>query len=225
MELKQFIRKGILSESDRYQAIYRHRPQTPARYVIGLLEGKCRRKIELLPGRHLYENYYAECFIGLEDVLLQRSHSGAVGAYPGAHFVLWDAADFLNSISIQPELARRAILDLSRRIRIYDARKHQTDLDLRLQDEGKAVIGEPDEHISGALYEMSFATDDSFPEHLVAQLQQNFAQDEVVMRQGEQSTELYIVLEGELGVWQKNAASERRQIDTIQAGGMVGEMA
>ncbi|MCB1172246.1 MAG: cyclic nucleotide-binding domain-containing protein, partial [Leptospiraceae bacterium] len=49
--------------------------------------------------------------------------------------------------------------------------------------------------------------------------------DEVVMRQGEQSTELYIVLEGELGVWQKNAASERRQIDTIQAGGMVGEMA
>ena len=221
MDLKTFVRRGRIDEARSYQTVYQTGFRSPDCLVL-LLEGKCRRKLMLRKGRHLYENYYAEAFIGLEDILLGESRPGAIGVYPGAHYVLWDAEDFKNAIALQPELARRAIMELSRRVRIYDARKHTTDLKLRSNVEME--VGEPDASLTTALYEMSFAAEDEFPPHLVEQLARDFTAGQALMQQGEASTELYIILEGELDIF-VHRDGKQQKIDEIGAGDMVGEMA
>lgn len=221
IDLKQYVRKGRIDESTDYKTICQFNQEGPE-FIITLLEGKVRRKVQLEDNLYLYENYYAECFVGLEDQLLNHKRPGAAGVYPGSHYILWDRDDFLNAISIQPELARRAIFDLSRRIRIYDAHKHTTDLDLRQQT--SIEPGTPDENISGALYEMSFAADDEFPAHLIDQLTRTFQPGDALMKQGEKTDELYIILKGSVDVFHQSL-DKKEKIDTMVEGDMVGEMA
>ena len=58
-------------------------------------------------------------FIGLEDILIERSWEGKAGVFPGSHYILWDSEDLLNSLRFNPDLLYDAIECLSKRIRIY----------------------------------------------------------------------------------------------------------
>lgn len=221
MELKRYVRRGKIAESFRYNTVMlfgRGKPQQ----IMMLLEGRARRKLELSSRRVLYENYYPTSFVGLEDFLLGWSRQGGVGVYPGSHYVLWDTEDFMNAVSIQPELARRAINELSRRIRIYDSRSRTTDMALKREPE--PMVGSPEADVSDALYEMSFAEDDEFPPHLVKRLSREFGAGEYLMRQGELSQELFIILRGEVGIFHGGDGSLAR-IDSMKEGCLVGEMA
>ena len=221
MELKKYVRRGIISESEAYITLLRYDGAAPDKILL-LLEGRARRRIRLTPARTLYENYYPEAFVGLEDYLLGKSRPGAAGVYPGSHYVLWNVDDFSNALSMQPELARRAIFELSRRIRIYDAHERTTDFDLRQDRE--IEVGTPDAELADALYEMSFADEDNFPPHLVEKLKHTFQAGDFLMKQDESSFELYILLSGRVSVHQ-TTDGERRKIDELGAGDMVGEMA
>ena len=222
MELKKYVRRGIFDECTTYQPIKTYDGKQPQDIVM-LLEGKCRRKIKLADNRFLYENYYPTSFIGLEDYVLQRSRVSGIGMYPGSHYVIWSGEDFMNAAGIQPELARRAIFELSRRIRIYDTRKKSTDALLKV--ERVIDIGPPQADLADSIYEMSFADDDEFPAHLVDKLSRSFAPGEYIMQQGDLSSELYIILSGELEIFQKGKDGVTRLIDTLTEGAMVGEMA
>lgn len=222
MELKKYVRRGQFDECHDYRTLltYHH---APPGVIVVLLEGKARRKTTLSPERTLYENYYPTSFIGLADHILQRSRPGAVGVYPGSHYVLWNADDFLNAAGIQPELARRAIFELSRRIRIYDSHKRSTDAMLRVERD--IEVGSPEEELRDDLYEMSFADEDDFPPEIVAKLSRKFSRGDFLMRQGEQSTELYIVISGLVRILQKDETGNEITIDELEVGDMVGEMA
>jgi CRP-like cAMP-binding protein len=223
MELKKFVRRGMLDESHRYRTITGYTGEAPATVVM-LLEGRGRRKIRLTPRRSLYENYYPVSFIGLEDFLLGRSRPGAVGMYPGSHYALWQVEDFGNALEIHPELARRAIFELSRRIRIYDAHRKITDPNLKR--EFYVSLGAPEAELADALYEMSFADEDEFPPHLVEKLSRTFEPGEALMRQGDETVDLFILLSGKVDIFQSQADDgERRKIDSLGEGDMVGEMA
>lgn len=221
MELKQYVRRGIFDESPGYRGVLRFGDAAP-RHVLMLLEGRGRRKLQLKPGRWLYENFYPVSFIGLEDFLSGRSRPGAAGVQPGSHYVLWEVEDFRTALSIQPELARRAIFELSRRIRICDERRHTTDPELRREHE--IVLPPPSAELSAALYEMSFAEEDEFPPHLLERFSRRFAPGEALMNQGDRSYELYIIISGRVSVYQSHDG-ERRKIDMLADGDMVGEMA
>ncbi|MCB1320753.1 MAG: cyclic nucleotide-binding domain-containing protein, partial [Leptospiraceae bacterium] len=225
MGLKQYVRKGIIDESTGYKTVLRFDELPPDRVLL-LLEGKCRRKVRLNARRTLYENYYPEALVGLEDLLLGRARPGATGVYPGAHYILWDARDLLGALEIYPELARRAIFELSRRIRIYDAHEHTTDIQLR-QDPGMDSMDDlanPDSELVDALYEMSFAAEDEFPPHLISRLARTFQPGDHLLKQGELTFDLYILLEGHVDVF-ISEQGERRKVDSLGAGEMVGEMA
>lgn len=224
MELKKFVRRGNLDESHRYRTVTRFEEQVPGT-VIMLLEGRARRKIQLTPTRTLYENYYPVAFVGLEDYLLGRTRAGAAGMYPGSHYVLWEVDDFNSALEIHPELSRRAIFELSRRIRIYDAHSKTTDPDLKR--EHYVALGAPEAELADALYEMSFADDDEFPPHLVQKLSREFASGDSLMRQGDETMDLFIILSGKVDVYMTSdlEGGERRKIDTLGEGDMVGEMA
>ena len=221
MVLKKYVRKGVFDECRSYKPLGKLEGRMPTD-IIMLLEGKCRRKIQLTNNRHLYENYYPTSFIGLEDYVLRRGRLGAIGMYPGSHYVIWDGEDFMSALGIQPELARRAIFELSRRIRIYDAHKKSTEALLKV--ERHIDIGAPQAELSDTLYEMSFADDDNFPPHLVEKLTVKFQDGEALMRQGELTSDLYIILTGKVQIYQ-TYNHERRLIDTCGEGQMIGEMA
>jgi CRP-like cAMP-binding protein len=161
--------------------------------------------------------------VGVEDLLLEQSHTGAVGVYPGAHYVVWDSEDFQNAVQMNPQLARRVILELSRRIRIYDQRQSTTDLELR--QDVDVEVGEADAEMSDALYEMSFADDDEFPPHIVNQLFRQFSEGSPILKQDDTTNQLYILLSGEADVFQTRSGEGRVQIDTLGQGDMAGEMA
>ncbi len=73
---------------------------------------------------------------------------------------------------------------------------------------------------------MSCADDDEFPPHLVDRLAKNFAPGEALMRQGDETMDLFILLEGEVDVFMRESdESDARQIDTLGSGDMAGEMA
>ncbi len=223
MELKKFVRRGNLDESLRYRAVTRFEEQVPGT-ILMLLEGRARRKIHLTPTRTLYENYYPVAFIGLEDYLLGRTRAGAAGMYPGSHYVLWEVEDFNSALEIHPELARRAIFELSRRIRIYDA--HSKTTDPNLKREHYVSLGAPEAELADALYEMSFADEDEFPPHLVEKLARDFAPGDYLMRQGDETMDLFIILSGAVDIYMTSEPDgERRKIDNLGEGDMVGEMA
>ena len=222
MDIKNFVRRGLLDESTSYKSIMRFTGHPPMN-ILALLEGKARRKVRLKEGRFLYENYFAPSFVGVEDLLLEQSHSGAVGVYPGAHYVVWDSEDFQNAVQMNPQLARRVILELSRRIRIYDQRQSTTDLELR--QDVDVEVGEADAEMSDALYEMSFADDDEFPPHIVNQLFRQFAEGASILKQDDTTNQLYILLNGDADVFQTRPGEGRLKIDTLGPGDMAGEMA
>lgn len=220
MDLKNYVRKGILDESPAYKTVLKFDGR-PGQILL-LLEGRARRKTLLGNGRKLYENFYPVSLVGLEDLMLESSRPGAVGVYPGSHYVLWDSNDFLNAISIHPEVARRAIMELSRRIRIYDS--HQRTMDLELKQDHHAELNQLSGEMSDMLYEMSFSDDESFPASVIEKLGRSFEPGQYLMKQGDESKELYILLDGEADVFR--AGNEgRRQLDGLGANDMAGEMA
>ncbi len=222
MELKQYIRNGLLRESTRYESILSYDGGSPKKIIL-VLEGRCRRKTKLGANRNLYENYYPVSFIGLEDCLVGCSRLGLVGAYPGTHYCLWEASDFMDAIWVYPDLARRAILELSRQIRIYYSQLQKTDLDLR-SELGNIDVNVAETDISDILFSANFSSEDSFPTELVSKLKREYKAGEYVIRQGKKSFELYIILSGELEV-RHLSDGKQKEIGVLKKGDLVGEMA
>jgi len=221
MELKNFVRKGRIDESNTYRNLLRYRGGKPEHIVL-LLEGKLRRKVRLTAKKHLLENYFPTSFVGLEDLLVGESRSGGCGVFPGSHYIVWQSEDFLNSVSVHPELARRAIFALSRRVRVYDDRHRKISMDLRI--ETHIEVGKPQEELTDALYQMSFSDDDEFPPHVIEKLVRKFSSGEYLMKQGDDSNELFIILEGGVSIYHAQEG-EKRKVDTLKEHDMVGEMA
>ncbi len=224
MDIKHYIHSGRLVQNFTRTTILEFTSDPPDMIIL-LLEGKCRRKLSLKPRRVLYENYYPLSFIGLEDYLLGFSREGGVGAYAGAHYCLWDIQDFQNALRIYPELAHRIIFELSRRVRIYDAHQHKTDISLRAEA-SKLDLSDTKSEVSQALYDMSFADEDEFPASVIEKLSKQYQNGDYLMRQGESSTELFIIYSGEVEILQKTEdGASPKTIDKLGPGSMVGEMA
>ena len=228
--IKQYVRSGTLAQSKGYDIIMRFEGQ-PVDKVILVLEGRCRRKLELKPGRSLYENYYPLSFIGVEDYLLSSSYKGRAGVFPGSHYCIWQADDFYNSLNIHPELARHAIHELSRRVRLYDEKSGNETQGLRAElgtMDFDMNSGQVDEYISDMLLDLGFSNEfsqeDKFPPEMIQKFSRKFAPGEYLMKQGEKSLELYIILSGKVKVLHNSSDGTQKE-DWLGAEDMVGEMA
>ena len=222
MDIKQYVRNGLLQESQNYKTVLTLDGISPSKILV-VLEGKCRRKMQLGPKRSLYVNYYANSCIGLEDYLLGFSRKGAVGVYPGAYYCIWEAADCSNSLTLYPELARRFVFELSRQIRICNAQLQKTDINLH-QGLESIEFGDPEADISDILFGAHFSDDEKFPPELVEKLSHKYAPGEYLMRQGEKSYDLHIILSGELEIFQESREG-RKKVGALKKGDMAGEMA
>ncbi len=223
MEIKQYIHRGILAQNQKYETVLEFNGLATDKIIV-VLEGRLRRKTQLKQNRWLYENYYPISFIGLEDYLLGRSRKGIVGSYPGSHYCIWEADDFYNSIMIYPVLARRAILELSRHIRLYDAQKQENkeNIDMRKELAGIDLDNAEDDFCD--LLFLNYSEDESFPPELIQKISRTFKPGDYLIREGEKTFEIYIIHSGYVDVIQRSDSGSK-VIDTLKAGEMIGEMA
>ena len=221
MDLKPLIRKGVFDESLSYKKVFDFNGSIPDGILL-LLEGKGRRKTLLTSKRKFYENYFPISFVGLEDILLGKSWKGAAGVFPGSHFVVWNSEDFMNSIQINPELARRAIYFMSKRIRIYNEKKKKIDIELqfdRLEDwENESS------QVNDSIYQMTFSDKDEFPAEIIEQFSKPFKAGEYILHQEDKTREIYIILSGEASVIRTYQDGVKEKIDLLEPGSFIGEM-
>ena len=225
--IKHYIRSGTLyKQGEEHRTIMNfEKKELPTTQIVALFEGKCRRKTELKAGSSLYENYYPLSFIGIEDYLYGSSFKGRLVAFPGSHYCIWEAEDFSNALSLHPELARRAVYELSQRVRLYDKKAgHRSEA---IGNEfGSMDFGNLDEYISDMLFDFSFSQkdDDSFSPEIIEKFSRKFSAGEYLMKQGEKSLDLYIVLSGRLKVLHHLTDGTEKE-DYLGSKEMVGEMA
>ncbi len=223
MQLKSYIRKGILDEALKYEELINFDGSRPKKILL-ILEGKGRRKISLTERRFLYETYFPMTFIGLEDLLLDKSRKGGSGVFPGTHYVLWDADDLLNTFQSVPELTRKAIYSLSKRIRIYNERSKKTDIKLKsynLKNEKELFS---DTNLKKTLYQLTFSDEEEFPSEIIEKFVRPFKKGEYLFKEGDKTKEIYIILSGDAIVLKKDKNNAAKQINTLSTGDFIGEM-
>ncbi len=226
MDIKSCVRRGVLGESMSYaEVVYYRTPDASNQDILAILEGKGRRKLRLTHKRTLYENYFEGSFVGLEDLLLGTSRTGVIGVYPGTHYILWDSEDFLNAIRLNPPLMWRAVDSLSKRIRVYDERQKYISQELQSYD--PSVEEQNDNNVSPnlveGLYELSFSEEDQFPSDVLDKLSVSFKKEEYVIKQGDKTRDLYIILSGQAKIM-KRVEGKSEEIDTVSHGDFIGEM-
>ena len=222
MEIKTYLREGTVGQSRSYRPLVRYGTGKP-NHIVVLLEGSARRKLRLNSQRVLYENYFPTSFIGLEDYLSDNGFEGGAGVYPGSHYVVWQAEDFDNALSSHPDLAHKAIYSLSRRVRVYDEKHTVTPMELKIEHD--IEMGSPDEKLTDAIYQMSFSDDDDLPPAIIDALGRDFAGGDFLMKQGDQTVELYIIVDGKVGVTHEDEDGSARDFGSLGEHDMVGEMA
>ena len=232
MNLKLCVRKGSLGESINYDELITYAEKIPEHIVL-ILEGKGRRKLNLGHHRYLYESYFPNSFIGVEDILLEVSRFGGAGVFPGSHYILWEKEDFLNAIQVYPELAKKLIDSFSRRIRLYDARRKAASVEIKhskldlLQNPLNADDSSHSNFISDSLYQMSFADKDEFPSDIIDNFSTSFKKGDYVLKQGDKGKDIFIILSGEAMITQsdpENDNSHEKEIDFLGSGDFIGEM-
>ena len=222
LELKQYVRNGAFFCSKGYDLITHYNGQPPNKVIL-VLEGKCRRKLQLGPHRILYENYFPFSFIGLEDHLLGFSRKGKVGSYANAHYCLWDVEDFLQAVKIHPEVARKAIFEFSRRIRLYYAQ--ETGSQLETEEQVEELNPENyEEEFYNMLMDANFPDEEEFSADITSHLLRIFPPGEYLLRQGEKSYDLYLIRQGKVRISQKTDYGQK-ELSILGEGEIFGEMA
>ncbi len=224
MNLKSYIRRGLLNESHSYRQILTM--DHPSKYIVLILEGKGRRKLRLTKNRVLYESYFPNTFIGVEDLMLGTLRSGEVYVFPATHYLLWEKEDFISQLSIYPNLAKIVISSLSKRIRLYDQKQKKIDIslihDLEIENTYDSMISDDE------LYHISFSEQGEIPQDILAKYSQSFLEGEYIIKTGETTQDLFIILNGSASVYidseDSNETPIREKIDTVETGDMIGEM-
>ena len=231
MNLKLCVRKGLLGESINYKELITFGKASPE-HIIVILEGKGRRKLNLLPNRYLYESYFPNNFIGVEDILLKKTRIGGAGVFPGSHYILWDKDDFLNAIQVYPELVKRIIASFSRRIRLYDAREKMASPKIKQRNINPSsdVIDPNDPDIeNNSLYNINFTYNKEFPQDIIDNFSASFGKGDYILKQGDEGTDIFLILSGEATITRNiiqksHSKHSEEEIDFLGAGDFIGEM-
>ena len=230
MNLKLCVRRGVVGESIDYDELITFNQEAPE-HVLLILEGKGRRKLNLGSHRYLYESYFPNSFIGVEDVLRGRSRTGGAGVFPGSHYILWGREDFLKAIQMYPELVKKAIDSFSQKIRLYDARKKVASSEIKhskmesLKNASTTDYSMSKDVLSYSLYQMNFSDTDEFPQDIIDNFSVFFKKGEYVLRQGDKDRDIFIILSGEVTITRNEPENNtEEEIDFLGPGEFIGEM-
>ncbi len=225
-QVKSYVRRGLIEEAIGDKVVLEFKDKTLPNAIVYVLEGKVHRQVNLTPNRKLYEAYYPGSFVGLEDHLCNSPGVGHITAHSGSHYVLWTYDDCLKTIETIPSFAKKAIISLSKRIRIYHSRERHMSMDLRhdVPEEPAGSTEDLNESIMDGLHESSFSSYEQFPEEMIREYSVSVNTGNYVIHQGERSRQIYIILSGEVRVV-VNYGDKQQEVDILNTGDFVGEMA
>jgi CRP-like cAMP-binding protein len=190
--------------------------------IVILLKGLAHQTLTLNNKRKIQIKHTELSYIGLEEVLMHSPHDHQITVKAGSEYLLYTQTEFLLLFQVQLNVTFDSIIYLCKQLRIHNSQGKKDKKITKTQtllDESNA-----DEDLEEVLYNISFSDADNIPLEISEKILKEFPANYTMMEEGELSNELYIIVEGEVSVFQE-ANGEIKKIAEHKATTMIGEMA
>ncbi len=190
--------------------------------IVILLKGKAQQTLTLNNKRKIVIKHTELSYIGLEEVLMHSPHDHQITIQAGSEYILYSQTDFLLLFQVQLNVTFDSIIYLCKQLRIHNSQgKKEKDTPRlpTLLEESMA-----DEDLEETLYNISFSDADNIPLEISEKILQTYPAQLTLMKEGDLSNELYIIVEGEVSIFQ-DIQGETKKIAEHKATTMIGEMA
>ncbi len=190
--------------------------------IVILLKGLAHQTLTLNNKRKIQIKHSELSYIGLEEVLMHSPHDHQITVKAGSEYLLYTQTEFLLLFQVQLNVTFDSIIYLCKQLRIHNSQGKKDKKITKIQtllDESDA-----DEDLEEVLYNISFSDADNIPLEISEKILKEFPANYTMMEEGELSNELYIIVEGEVSVFQE-INGENKKIAEHKATTLIGEMA
>ena len=190
--------------------------------IVILLKGHAHQTLTLNNKRKILIKHSELSYIGLEEVLMHSPHDHQITVTAGSEYLIYTQTEFLLLFQVQLNVTFDSIIYLCKQLRIHNSQGKKDKKITKTQtllDESNA-----DEDLEEVLYNISFSDADNIPLEISEKILREFPANYTMMEEGELSNELYIIVEGEVSVFQE-VNGENKKIAEHKATTMIGEMA
>jgi CRP-like cAMP-binding protein len=190
--------------------------------IVILLKGLAHQTLTLNNKRKIQIKHTELSYIGLEEVLMHSPHDHQITVTAGSEYLIYTQTEFLLLFQVQLNVTFDSIIYLCKQLRIHNSQGKKDKKITKTQtllDESNA-----DEDLEEILYNISFSDVDNIPLEISEKILREFPANYTMMEEGELSNELYIIVEGEVSVFQE-VNGENKKIAEHKATTMIGEMA
>lgn len=198
-------------------------PEITRKNIVVLLSGKANQTLTLQDSsRKISINHSDLSYIGIEEILLDSPHTQKIRVKSGSEFILYKKDEFLTAFQMQLNLTYHTIIFLCRQIRLHNPE----DKEGRKPTSVKTILDDinAEEDLEETLYNISFSDENNIPVEISEKILKEFPPNYTLIEEGDQSSDLYIILEGQVSVFQK-FNGEKRKIAVHPSYSVIGEMA
>ena len=191
--------------------------------IYYILEGRVTVARRINAKHILHENFSANDVFGIVSAYKFSNRDELAATRRDSRLYVWDKKNFETAVSMHPELARRVILCLSRRLRNMNKGMQVVNYKID-KTEDEEIFSDLNAQLNKDLFQIAFSKEDTIPEDIIQKFEVIFEKGEYLMRENERSTHLYIIIDGEVEILQ-NIDNKEVIIAVLNKGDILGEMA
>jgi len=220
METKVFLQNGIEKQYKRGEYIYNIGDVINDFAIFYIIEGEVIEIREIDEKHTLYERFSdGEIFGIISGYKFEKRDEKAI-AKKDTKVYIWSLEAFELTVSMHPELAICTIEGLSKRLRNMNKKRKVVDYETSFNEEIFSNMDSLDED----LYRVAYSKEDTIPSDIISRFGTTFRRGEFLLKEGEISSHLYIILDGKVSITQ-NIDGEEEELAVIGKGDILGEMA
>ena len=220
METKVFLQNGIEKQYKRGEYIYNIGDVINDFAIFYIIEGEVIEIREIDEKHTLYERFSdGEIFGIISGYKFEKRDEKAI-AKKDTKVYIWSLEAFELTVSMHPELAICTIEGLSKRLRNMNKKRKVVDYETSFNEEIFSNMDSLDED----LYRVAYSKEDTIPSDIISRFGTTFRRGEFLLKEGEISSHLYIILDGKVSITQ-NIDGEEEELAIIGKGDILGEMA
>ena len=219
MKNNVFLQNGIEKEYRKGEYIYNIGDITRDFAIFYIIEGEVIESRSIDDSRTLYEWFSSGEIFGIISAYRSENREEKAIANKDSKVYIWNLNSFEITVSMHPELAICTIEGLSKRLRNMNKKRKVVDYEVSVDEQIFSNMNSLDED----LYKVAYSKEDKVPNDIIARFGKTFRKGEFLLREGEISSHLYIILDGAVSITQKNNAKEE-ELAIIEKGDILGEM-
>lgn len=199
------------------------KPEVFRENIVVLLSGKANQILALSESKRKISIKHKELsYIGLEEILTEAPHIQKIKIKAGSEFVLYKKEEFLTAFQMQLNLTYNTIIYLCQQIRLHSDHLTKSKSAPKMKTILDDIMAEED--LEETLYNISFSDENNIPVEISEKILSEYPADYKLIEEGEYTNDLYIILEGQVSVYQ-NVNGERRKVAVHKSSSVIGEMA